>query len=112
MMIRVILFAIVFFGSFASVPAAAAVGGAQLAKPFSKCRLTDPMQLSSIEAECAEISIPESDKPGGRRITLSVARVPAINQRKQSDPIVLLAGGPGQGAQLAFTTTFFAFAGR
>ena len=109
-MIRVILFAIVFFGSFASVPAAAAVGGAQLAKPFSKCRLTDPMQLSSIEAECAEISIPESDKPGGRRITLSVARVPAINQRKQSDPIVLLAGGPGQGAQLAFTTTFFAFA--
>jgi len=91
-------------------PTASAAGGAQLAKPFAACRLTDPMRLSSIEAECAEISIPESAKPGSRRIMLSVARVPAINQRKQSDPIVLLAGGPGQGAQLAYTAQSFAFA--
>ena len=93
-----------------SAPAANAASGAQLAKPFTKCRLTDPMQLNSIEAECAEISIPESDKPGSRRIVLSVARVPAINQRKQGDPIVLLAGGPGQGAQVAYTAQSFAFA--
>lgn len=82
---------------------AGSAGGARFAKPFSQCRLTDPLQLQSIEAECAEISIAEGDAPGGRRITLSVARLPAVNRKKQVDPIVLLAGGPGQGAQMAFT---------
>ena len=77
---------------------ASATYGASLAKPFMQCRLTDPMQLRSISAECAEVSVPESDAEGSRRITLSVARIPAINRRKQTDPIVLLAGGPGQGA--------------
>jgi len=108
MMIRAICAAIVSLGAVVLTAPASAAGGAQMVKPFAKCRLTDPMRISSIEAECAEVSIPESAKPGSRRITLSVARIPAINQRKQSDPIVLLAGGPGQGAQLAFTATSFA----
>lgn len=81
-----------------------------LSKPFSQCRLNDTMKLRSIEAECAEISVPEGDAAGSRRITLSVARIPAINRSKQTDPIVLLAGGPGQGAQLAFTATSPTFA--
>ena len=93
---------------------ASATYGASLAKPFMQCRLTDPMQLRSISAECAEVSVPESDAEGSRRITLSVARIPAINRRKQTDPIVLLAGGPGQGAQLSFTavSTVFSRTGR
>lgn len=93
---------------------ATAADGARLAKAFSPCRLTDPLQLQSIEAECAEVSIAESDAAGARRIVLSVARVPAINRRKQVDPIVLLAGGPGQGAQQTFPSVsrMFARAGR
>jgi len=93
---------------------AASAQGAVLSKPFSQCRLSDPMKLRSIEAECAEITVPESDTAGSGRITLSVARIPAINRSKQIDPIILLAGGPGQGAQLAFTATSptFARAGR
>jgi pimeloyl-ACP methyl ester carboxylesterase len=83
--------------------------GATLAKPFTQCRLTDPMQLRSIEAECAEVSVFETDAESGRRITLSVARIPAINRRKQIDPIVILAGGPGQGAQLSFTAASMVF---
>lgn len=92
----------------------ASAQGAVLSKPFSQCRLSDPMKLRSIEAECAEITVPESDTAGSGRITLSVARIPAINRSKQIDPIILLAGGPGQGAQLAFTATSptFARAGR
>lgn len=87
---------------------------ARLAKPFIQCRLTDPNQLRSISAECAEVSVPESEAEGSRRITLSVARIPAINRSKQTDPIVLLAGGPGQGAQLSFTavSTVFSRTGR
>lgn len=87
---------------------------ARLSKPFIQCRLTDPNQLRSISAECAEVSVPESEAEGSRRITLSVARIPAINRSKQTDPIVLLAGGPGQGAQLSFTavSTVFSRTGR
>lgn len=86
-----------------SPAASSAPPGVSLAKPFTQCRLTDPMQLTSIEAECAEVSIPESEAPSRRRITLSIARIPAISRKKQVDPIVLLTGGPGQGAQLSFT---------
>lgn len=96
--------------TFGSSATSAAPQDASLSKPFSHCRLSDPMKLRSIEAECAEISVPESDAAGSRRITLSVARIPAINRSKQTDPIVLLAGGPGQGAQLAFTATSPTFA--
>jgi len=82
---------------------AVAADGARLAKPFSPCRLTDPLQLQSIEAECAEIRIAESERAGARSITLFVSRIPAINRRKQLDPIAILTGGPGQGAQQTFT---------
>ena len=43
---------------------ASATYGASLEKPFMQCRLTDPMQLRSISAECAEVSVPESDAEG------------------------------------------------
>lgn len=89
--------------------AAVAQEGARLTTPFAQCRLTDPLQLRSIEAECAEVSVPEGDAASSRRISLSVARIPAVNRQKQIDPIVLLAGGPGQGAQLSFTAAPFAF---
>lgn len=94
--------------------AAAAKDGARLSKPFVQCRLTDPLQLRSIDAECAEISVAENGKTSSRQITLSVARLPAINRSKQIDPIMILTGGPGQGAQLTFTdvSPVFSRAGR
>ena len=96
--------------SSVTLPAAASTSeSARVSKPFTPCRLSDPLKLQSIEAECAEITVPESDVAGTKRITLSVARIPAINRDRQIDPIVLLAGGPGQGAQLTFTMASFAF---
>ena len=100
--------------SLTSPVAASSPASARVSKSFTPCRLSDPLKLQSIEAECAEITVPESDAAGAKWITLSVARVPAINRRKQTDPIVLLAGGPGQGAQLSFTavSTVFSRTGR
>jgi pimeloyl-ACP methyl ester carboxylesterase len=100
--------------SLTSPVAASTPASARVSKSFTPCRLSDPLKLQSIEAECAEITVPESDAAGAKWITLSVARVPAINRRKQTDPIVLLAGGPGQGAQLSFTavSTVFSRTGR
>jgi pimeloyl-ACP methyl ester carboxylesterase len=50
----------------------------------------------SVEAQCATLQAPENhDAPNGRKISLAVAMIPAKNQT-QSDPVVIIAGGPGQ----------------
>jgi pimeloyl-ACP methyl ester carboxylesterase len=49
-----------------------------------------------VEAQCATLQAPENhDAPNGRKIALAVAMIPAKSQT-QSDPVVLIAGGPGQ----------------
>ena len=50
----------------------------------------------AVEAQCATLQAPENhDAPDGRRISLAVAMIAAKNQT-QSDPVVMIAGGPGQ----------------
>ena len=57
-----------------------------------------------VSAECGVLTVPENPaKPAGRQIGLAFARVPAINRRKQPDPLFVIAGGPGMAA-----TTFYA----
>ncbi len=71
---------------------------------LSHCQLEHPQRLTVVEAECGELLVPENPAhPNGRRIALFLARVPAINRRKQPDPLFVLAGGPGMAA-----TTFYA----
>jgi pimeloyl-ACP methyl ester carboxylesterase len=71
---------------------------------LSACQLEDPARVSLVQAECGELRVLENPAdPTGRRIGLRVARVPAINRRKQRDPLFVLAGGPGMAA-----TTFYA----
>jgi pimeloyl-ACP methyl ester carboxylesterase len=71
---------------------------------LSSCQLEDPSKVAVVLAECGELSVPENPgEPGGRHISLRVARVPAVNRRKQPDPLFVLAGGPGMAA-----TTFYA----
>ncbi len=49
-----------------------------------------------VEAQCATLQAPENHgAPNGRKIALAVAMIPAKSQT-QSDPVVLIAGGPGQ----------------
>lgn len=49
-----------------------------------------------VEAQCAMLQAPENhDAPDGRKISLAVAMIPAKSQT-QSDPVVIIAGGPGQ----------------
>lgn len=49
-----------------------------------------------VEAQCATLMAPENhDAPNGRKISLAVAMIPAKNQ-SQPDPVVIIAGGPGQ----------------
>ncbi|MFL6603296.1 MAG: alpha/beta hydrolase [Steroidobacteraceae bacterium] len=73
---------------------------------LSACQLEDPAKVSVVLAECGDLSVLENPSDSnGRRIRLHIARIPAINRRKQPDPLFVLAGGPGMAA-----TTFYASA--
>ena len=62
------------------------------------CRLSSPW-LPSVSAQCGTVSVPEDpSEPQGRHIDLFVARIPSLNAAPLPDPLVLISGGPGQGA--------------
>lgn len=90
-------------GSAAAAPSAPTLA-------FTPCMLEHPSGLSGVKAECATLEVPENLSGVGRRITLSIARHPAISERKAADPLFVLAGGPGMGAQEMYTGAAGAFA--
>jgi len=51
------------------------------------------------QVECGFLTVPENyEQPEGRTIDLHVVRLPAIAAAKEPDPLLFLAGGPGQAA--------------
>lgn len=57
----------------------------------------DPCKVAGRDAICGTIPVPENRaERGGRTIALNVAIIKATNAER--DPLVMLAGGPGQGA--------------
>ena len=84
--------------------------GAPQTERFTSCRLVHPLKVKSIEAECMTIRVREGNETSSRYLDFSIARVPAVSSKRKNDPIVLLAGGPGMGAQLMYTMSSSAFA--
>jgi pimeloyl-ACP methyl ester carboxylesterase len=86
----------------------------QAAEPgltLKACHLEQTQHLLSIPAECGELLVPEKrGAPGGRKIGLFVARVPAISREHRADPLFVLAGGPGLGASDFYPNVAAAFA--
>ncbi len=77
---------------------------------LSSCELEDPSGIGAVAAECGDLAVLENPTdPRGRRIKLRVARVAAINRRKQPDPLFVLAGGPGMAATVFYASAAFAF---
>jgi pimeloyl-ACP methyl ester carboxylesterase len=63
------------------------------------CELGQPHSGTSTSAWCAPLSVPEDRAhPDGRHITLNLAVVRSSAQVPLPDPVVMLAGGPGQAA--------------
>lgn len=76
------------------------------------CRIADRDGLVSVGARCGSLAVPEDPKePGGAKISLAVAVVPAVATRAKPDPLFLVAGGPGQGAIEGYAPILGAFAG-
>ncbi|UQI49333.1 alpha/beta hydrolase [Streptomyces sp. HU2014] len=63
------------------------------------CPKTPEPIAALARARCGTLTVPENRaKPDGRKITLGVAIVPAAAAEPKPDPIVWLAGGPGDDA--------------
>jgi pimeloyl-ACP methyl ester carboxylesterase len=55
-------------------------------------------RVPAVEARCATLAVPENhDEPQGRQIELAIALVVAQGEA-EPDPIIMIAGGPGQSA--------------
>lgn len=71
---------------------------ARAAMMLESCRLSAPW-LPSVAADCGSLSVPENPAaPESRSIALFVARIASLDIAPQADPLVIIAGGPGQAA--------------
>jgi pimeloyl-ACP methyl ester carboxylesterase len=66
--------------------------------PLEPCQLSDSGSAQKVAARCGRFEVPEDrSKPDGKKLSLHVAVVPA-KSTPRPDPVVFLAGGPGQAA--------------
>ncbi len=69
---------------------------------FTPCTLAPEFGTQSLEAQCSTLQVPEDHaKPDGRKISLAIAWLPARGEA-EPDPMVMIAGGPGQSALETF----------
>lgn len=69
---------------------------------FEPCDLSRA-ESGWIDAQCARYPVAEDpDNPGGRKIELRLALIPAASKDPLQDPVLFLAGGPGQSAVAAW----------
>jgi pimeloyl-ACP methyl ester carboxylesterase len=88
---------------------AASVTNAQSLE-LEDCRINAGPGSSSIKARCGTLVRPldpSGEEPG--EIELRIAVVPALNLTPEPDPLVPIAGGPGQGSVQFYTSYFWAF---
>ena len=78
---------------------------------FKACSLSTPFAGNAIAAQCALLQVPENPAaPGGRRIGLKIAWIPADrDDAAEPDPVFMLAGGPGQSATESYPQAASAF---
>lgn len=79
---------------------------------FEPCSLSAPFSGGAVAAQCTTLRVPENPAaPTGRKIGLKIAWVPAEREdAAEPDPVMMLAGGPGQSALESYPQTVAAFA--
>ncbi len=77
---------------------------------LEECRISAGPGYPGIKARCGTVLRPQNPgDPASPDITLRVAVVPALNLNPATDPVVPLAGGPGQGAVQFYSAYAAAF---
>jgi len=78
---------------------------------FTPCTLSTPGQPQTVAARCATLRVPEDrSNPTARRLDIAVAWVPSTSKHPRPDPVLFIAGGPGQAALEAWPMVAAAFA--
>jgi pimeloyl-ACP methyl ester carboxylesterase len=81
-----------------------------LALELTDCQLAPPTGAARTAARCGELVLPEDpDRPDSAQISLQIAVVPARAKTAAPDPVVFIAGGPGQSALESFPAIAGAF---
>ncbi len=97
-------------GADPAAPAPAAITRRVGKIGFTPCTLAPEFGTQSVEALCGGLDVPENRAaPAGRKIRLAIAWLPAKGDA-QPDPMVMIAGGPGQSALDTFPSIANAFA--
>ncbi len=65
----------------------------------------------STKAQCGKLQVPENREQSDKTIELNIAVLKSTSNERLNDPLLLLAGGPGQGAVDTFASTVKAFKG-
>lgn len=77
---------------------------------LTDCRISAGPGFPGIKARCGTFLRPlDPSDPESETLELSVAVVPALNLNPEPDPMVPLAGGPGQGAIQFYSAYYSAF---
>ena len=82
---------------------------AQAQIDLRECRIGTDMSSNKIKAECGTFSVSENRENPTRMIALNIAIVRSISPHKQPDPVITLAGGPGQSAVDSYPGAAHAF---
>ena len=88
------------------------VSAAPAAEPLvlQDCRINAGAPFPSIKARCGVFLRPQNpEQPNGKMLELSVAVVAALSLDPAPDPLVPIAGGPGQGSSEFYASTYEAF---
>lgn len=81
-----------------------------LREELRPCHLTANEGRQEVEALCGTLAVPlDPNAPEGERIDLFVAIVEALAEEPRPDPLVVLAGGPGDAATRFFAMSEAAF---
>ena len=77
---------------------------------LAPCDLTATEGRQEVDAQCGTLSVPlDRGDPDGETIDLYVAVVEALTEQPAPDPLVVIAGGPGEAATRFFVTAEAAF---
>ena len=77
---------------------------------LTDCRINGGPAYPSIKARCGTFTRPlDPGRPDGSTVELAVAVVPALSLEPEADPLVPIAGGPGQSTITFYAATRAAF---
>ena len=77
---------------------------------LAPCDLTDHEGRREVDAQCGTLAVPlDRGDPEGETIELAIAVVPALAEQPAPDPLVVIAGGPGEASTRFFVAVEAAF---